>query len=318
MTIHSSGSPTSGTPSPPRSPVPMPSSTALTSSNHTTGPHHSFTPTAALVANSVSQLYSFCSTRDAIAPARLVRRCTECHTEEIADMPKESSQRWGDVHAAYDGCVHTSPTSTCRSTKWRFVTNQCVCCVTSTHATLPGVMINPGGAQCEALISAPGRTPRSCGSVSPIIVRWGCGHFTCWRCWRRYACDKLDREEILRIVGYPDGTISCPAGCRFFVRSKALFYALGKQRREMYDKICNRMITHGMTAVETTAGRSELKTALAAPPRTKLCPHCKVPNERGPTLNSRIVCHSCHYEWCWPCSASWSATCKQAHLLSYF
>lgn len=191
--------------------------------------------------NIVSQFYGYCFCCESPVPIRVVARCYKCNKSVNIDK----KGRWTLTDGEFVGCAHDNIDSKtedkindnskvdnkANNTSWEFVKT---CLIDARHTDcllLPGVELNTQGLQCDG-----------CRKVESLIIRFDdCGHFICWRqCWGRYAAVKLDHRELIFLNdsvnnGILDPTLSCPAGCDSFIKSKNLFRALGPKRFDQYN-----------------------------------------------------------------------------------
>lgn len=251
----------------------------------------------------LSQIHGYCSSCERAVPVRIARRCSRCHTEDIADT-KDEYGCWTSLIGIYANCVHTKATR-CENKRWEFVG---ICHLHPNKAPdphcplLPGVIHNTTKEKCGG-----------CDRIEPIVLRFGCGHFICLpKCWRNYMRTKLDNRELLfdKPQQGADATLSCPHGCRHYVQSENLFKSTGKARFEQYQTLrmyltnvliylpgslkmlnldssifndcvylCVRMYIYidmehlvgRLLTPESTDGRLELKVELPVGPLTKTC-----------------------------------------------
>ncbi|AYV81121.1 MAG: hypothetical protein Harvfovirus17_15 [Harvfovirus sp.] len=259
-------------------------------------------------------IHGHCLKCEKYVPVKVGRRCAhwKCLSTKIAEA--KDGEVWTDLYKQYSGCVHLEPTA-CTSTRWEFFG---ICPDHPDQKDAPLLL-------CQIICNDTKETCVGCGKVEPTLLQFGCGHFICaMKCWRNYVRTKLDNRELLFDTPTPgcDSTLACPAGCRHFIQSHALFKALGKARHEQYQTLGMEHLVGRSLTKESDEGRLALVKRLPLQNNYKFCVNCGSQHSRVKdgahevNLNCKIKCHRCGFLWCWTCELDWTPACK-AHIISW-
>lgn len=169
--------------------------------------------TTIIIPSTSSDIYGYCSLCEGAVQVRVSCRCNRCHSEDIMTPLTNGinavDNNWSELNGHYIDCVHNLK-GRCENKRWEFM-GKC-----EKHPNkqpdshcplLPGVVTNINKLQCDG-----------CKCISPKILRFDCGHFICLpKCWRTYACTKLDNRELLFDTpkNGDDATLRCPGNFLF-------------------------------------------------------------------------------------------------------